>query len=68
MPMPDAATRRSLTTPLRLLSAALLLAALAVPAGAQINNATIEAVVVDGTGLPLPGVTVRAVSPDTGLD
>jgi hypothetical protein len=68
MSKPDVAARRSTTILLRLLSSALLLVALAVPAAAQVNSGTIEAVVMDGTNLPLPGVTVRVTSPETGFD
>lgn len=52
----------------RLLSPILLLTTLALPAAAQVNSGTIEAVVADGTSLPLPGVTVRVTSPETGFD
>jgi hypothetical protein len=68
MPMPDLALRRRLNVLLRLLALTLFVTALASPAGAQANRGTVEAVVVDNTNLPLPGVTVRVTRPETGSD
>jgi hypothetical protein len=39
----------------------------AAPALAQINNGIIEVIAVDSDGAGLPGVTVQAVNPETGL-
>ena len=68
MPKFHVAPRPRRTMPLTLIIAALCLAALATPAAAQVNNGAIEAVVVDGSNQPLPGVTLRVTSPDAGFD
>ena len=47
---------------------ALLLAAAAVPAVAQVADATIEVVAKDEQGQVLPGVTVTVRRPDTGFE
>ncbi|HEY3381997.1 MAG TPA: TonB-dependent receptor [Vicinamibacterales bacterium] len=51
-----------------LLGLVLLFALVPIPADAQVNSAVIEAVVLDNTNLPLPGVTVRVNNPDTGFE
>ncbi len=51
----------------QLITLALLALAAVMPAAAQVNSGTIEAVVVDGTSLALPGVTVTVTSPDNGF-
>lgn len=67
MPKPRPTSRLVLQPMFRCLAVlVLVLSALALPAAAQVNNGAIEAVVTDGTA-PLPGVTVRAVSVDTGF-
>jgi hypothetical protein len=68
MPKCHVARRNRRTTAFIPIFAVLILAALALPAAAQVNNGAIEAVVVDGSTQPLPGVTFRVTSPDTGFD
>ena len=45
----------------------LFLACASFPATAQLATATLDVVAVDGSGGPLPGVTVDVKSPSTGL-
>lgn len=52
---------------MRPLILALVLLTLAVPLLAQVDKATIEAVVLDQSKAPLPGVTVTLMRPETGL-
>ena len=46
----------------------LLLCFVSLPAGAQIDKGSIEAVALDQTQSPLPGVTVTVTRPDTGYE
>ena len=50
------------------LAALFLLLLLAVPVSAQIDKASIEAIALDQSGSPLPGVTVTVSRPETGFD
>ncbi len=69
MPKPrDVASRRHHVALWSIVALSLCLLGLAAPGSAQVNSAAIEAVVVDGTNLPLPGVAVRVTSPETGFD
>src|SRR5438067_12915119 len=53
--------------PTRLLILALALLLLAVPIVAQVDKAAIDAVALDQSQAPLPGVTVTLTRPETGL-
>ena len=67
MPKPRLTTSPGAKAALRCLAAlVLVLTALVLPAAAQVNNGTIEAVVTDGAAA-LPGVSVKIVSPETGF-
>ena len=50
----------------RLLAFTLLVAAFAVPSFAQVDKASVEAIAVDSSNAPLPGVTVTLNRPETG--
>jgi hypothetical protein len=50
----------------RLLVLALLVAAFAVPTFAQVDKASVEALALDASKAPLPGVTVTLSRPETG--
>jgi Carboxypeptidase regulatory-like domain/TonB dependent receptor-like, beta-barrel len=52
----------------KLLFAVLLATMMAIPSFAQIDKATIEALALDQAKAPLPGVTVTARRPETGLE
>ena len=52
---------------LRRISLVLLAVLMAIPAVAQVDKATIEAVALDQSKAPLPGVTVTVTRPETGF-
>src|SRR5664279_6102112 len=49
------------------LAAVLILTLASFPAAAQTETATLDVVALDGSGAPLPGVTVEVKRPDTGF-